>query len=117
MNGDKGFILPFTLFVISLVLLLLAGSLQSYRMDLEITKSQTDQLKAESLFQMGREKWKAEQNGLPSPPSPFFYAFPDGDVIITPSSEGAKQLHLIFTIRLDSNGKIFTFTDSIHMQH
>ena len=94
---DNGFILIHVLFVISLTFILVTSGIASYRNEIYITDRQLEQIKIETLFQMGQAKYKQEQNASSSPIQSVSYEFPDGyvDISIVRIEEDFTELHFI----------------------
>ncbi|RDW19194.1 hypothetical protein CWR48_09090 [Oceanobacillus arenosus] len=98
-NNENGFILPYVLFITSLVFIIVTTNIMMYGNDLQLTENQIEQVKIETLFQMQREKFKQEmkEHGLPKPVTT--YLFPDGTVKITiiRSTDQVHELNIDIT--------------------
>lgn len=99
-DNQHGFFLPYVLFITSLVFILVSSYIATYQNDLHITDSQIEQLKIETLFQMGRTKLKEEidDNHFNENNNKVFYLFPDGSVEILITALNEKQYALNFAI-------------------
>jgi len=82
MNNEAGFYLPYVMFIITIVIILITANIQSYKSDIYITDRQVEHIIIESLFQLGRERVKSELNA-PDLPEKVYYFFHDGTVEIT----------------------------------
>jgi len=104
---DNGFIMIHVLFVISLTFILVTSGIASYRNEILITDRQIEQIKIETLFQMGQAKYKQEQSASPSPILAANYDFPDGNVNISlvKIEEAFTELH--FRIRFHDSDEFF----------
>lgn len=109
-NDENGFVLPYVLFVTTLILILVSANIQHYQRDAEMTKAHIQQLKMETLFQMGREKIKTEIGSLKLPET-VTYHFPDGNVRIEVSNMDINKFELYFTITAASNDYSYKITD------
>lgn len=100
MNNQNGFFLPYVLFITSLVFILATSHIATYRSDLQITENQIEQLRIETLFQMGRTKFKNEvyKGKFDGSNNKVFYLFPDGSVEILIKAFDNEQFALFFTI-------------------
>ncbi|GAA0602506.1 hypothetical protein GCM10009001_19320 [Virgibacillus siamensis] len=94
----NGFILPYVLFTTALVIIIVTASIQLYKNELQITERQTEQLKIETLFQMGRAQFIESLQDHNLPESPVTYHFPYGDVAIQYKILDTNEHHLYFTI-------------------
>lgn len=103
MNKSNGFILPYVLFIITLVLILIMGNITQYRSEFTSTALQIENVRMETLFQMGREKWKQEiaTNGAQLG-QVITYSFPDGMVGINLEDENEERYRLHFIIRTEN---------------
>lgn len=105
MTKEKGFILPYTLFITTIILLLLTASINIYSREVQMTHQAVEQLKLETLFQMGRTKFKNELSTLNSHNDTIVYTFPDGTVEIE-YIVGEDDHNLHFTIYTKNNSVI-----------
>ncbi|WP_174613798.1 competence type IV pilus minor pilin ComGG [Virgibacillus ihumii] len=97
-TDHNGFILPYVLFIAALVIITITASIQLYQNEIRISESQTEQLKIETLFQMGRAKFSEHLRDHNLSESPVTYHFPDGDVEIKYKKLTTGEHHLYFTI-------------------
>lgn len=82
-KSEKGFFLPYVLFITSLVLIIVTASAHAYHREIQITHHQIEHIRLETLLQMGLASFKEEH--IPNDLSHFTvdYLFPDGEVTIT----------------------------------
>ncbi|HLR08249.1 MAG TPA: hypothetical protein VK136_03160 [Bacillota bacterium] len=94
-HDQHGFFLPSILFVTTLALVVLSVSIQMYRNELEITHNQIEQLRVETLLQMGREQFIDDRNKNQLKVNPVVYSFPHGEIEIQylQLEEDLYQLH------------------------
>lgn len=87
-------------FVVSLVALLLLGSIATYRNELYITNRQIEQIQIETLFQMGRAAYIEEQQQVEEVLRQATYDFPYGrvDVSLSNLTETYRKLYFRITI-------------------
>ncbi|QGS68865.1 hypothetical protein CV093_11790 [Oceanobacillus sp. 143] len=52
--------MPYVLFIIAIVYIIVTTNIAMYRNDLQLTENQIEQVKIETLFQMQREQFKQE---------------------------------------------------------
>ncbi|RDW21930.1 hypothetical protein [Oceanobacillus chungangensis] len=83
MNNEKGFFLPYVLFITAVAFIIVTTNITMYRNDLQLTENQIEQVKIETLFQMQREQFKQEIKKYGIPNTDTIYHFPDGIVKIT----------------------------------
>lgn len=88
-RNAKGFVLPYVLFVLVIVMVLVVSAIHIYQNNMQLTKHHIQQIQFETLFQMGLASFKEDvtKDDLPLSQSPDdkqkkLYAFPDGDVTI-----------------------------------
>ncbi|WP_226035030.1 hypothetical protein [Aquibacillus saliphilus] len=114
-NRD-GFIFPYVAFIVVLVLVTITGSINLYRNNIEMTNFNEEQLKIDTLFQMGKSQFKQEllpENLNTSNQYTFF--FPHGSVDITVLSYTEKNIYAKYDISTTKQSKYVTFS-SIHLE-
>lgn len=81
-SNESGFFLPYVLFITALVFVIITASIRTYQHEIEITQHHIEQLKAETIVQMGLAKFL--ENNLPTDQNTVHvhYNFPDGDVTL-----------------------------------
>ncbi|WP_164668618.1 hypothetical protein [Virgibacillus doumboii] len=101
-TNNKGFILPFVLFVTAIALILITSSVRMYQDEIQITNKQTEQIKIETLLQMARTSFKEKVIQSEIPDNPTNYYFPYGDVRVEYIIIDDKKYHLHLTITTDN---------------
>lgn len=81
-HNQKGFILPYTLFIVTVVLSLFTILISTYQNDIRISHNHQEQLKIETLIQMGHEQFKQDITSEKNTTGSKTYKFPPGDVTI-----------------------------------
>ena len=114
-NSQDGFFLPYVLFIISLIFILTTSNIAIYRNDLQITAAQTEQIKIETLFQMGRTKFKANIDQYNAKNNTASYSFPDGNVQIIIHSINDNKYDLYFTILTKEKNTKYVITNSLQI--
>ncbi|TMN20962.1 hypothetical protein FFL34_01675 [Lentibacillus cibarius] len=99
---QKGFILPYVLFFIAIAFIAITFNVNLYRDEVQITKNQTEQLKIETLLQMGRTRFKDEVASDTEIPNPVVYHFPVGNVKIRYAEPHEQKYHLYISIQTDT---------------
>lgn len=107
MNNESGFFLPYVLFITTLIFLTVTMSVRTYQHEIEITHHLVDQLRAETMMQMGLALF--EKNDFPEGAEPFHvtYDFPDGEVTIKYEYMSELEYYLHFTV-LTNGGLVYT---------
>lgn len=84
---QKGFILPFVLFTVAIIMLLTTSGIHIYQNNIRLTHQHIQQLKIETIFQSGLALFKQDlqENDIPPSKSPRdkltkLYSLPDGEV-------------------------------------
>lgn len=78
-NNDHGFVLPYVLFIAAFILIVLSANIQTYEHDIYMTEQHLEQLRIESILQMGHISLKNDlinDNDLKS----ASYSFPYGEL-------------------------------------
>ncbi|WP_106497152.1 hypothetical protein [Lentibacillus sp. Marseille-P4043] len=106
-NRQGGFILPYVLFIVAIVLLVLTTKVNMYKNDIHIANNHIEQLEIETLLQMGRAKFvdefsleTAKETGKKT------YTFPPGIVKITYTRINEMEYQLLFQI--STEGKSYS---------
>lgn len=97
-NNEKGFFLPYVLFIISIIFIAISANIINYQNDIHITDTYLEQLKIETLFQMGHAALKEEIKNSGEMIEKKSYSFPDGKVKISLISFSEETLHYDFNI-------------------
>ncbi len=90
-NNQNGFILPYVLFFYSHIVHRHHANVHSYRDEIHIAQNHTEQLKIETLLQMGRTRFKDELASGMDLPASTIYHFPYGDVDIRYTKQTKKN--------------------------
>lgn len=113
MMKPNGFILIHVLFIIALLFLLISSSIASYHSDLFITNGQIEQIRVETLFQMGRVRYLEEQQEIDEVLTETEYHFPDGTVEVSILNETEEYRKLTFHIVLEPQKAWFSINHLI----
>ncbi|MFC4022799.1 hypothetical protein ACFOUV_03100 [Oceanobacillus longus] len=114
-NNQHGFILPYVLFITTLALILITAHIHSYQLGIEITDRYVQQLKMETLFQMGRERIKTDIDEI-AVPGTLNYNFPYGEVRIEVQEIEQNNYELFFTITTNSNNHIYAIKNILEVE-
>ncbi|WP_087971672.1 hypothetical protein [Oceanobacillus rekensis] len=114
-TNEDGFILPYVLFIISLLFLLITANINHYQREIEITDRHIQQVRIETLFQMGREKVKSEIEHIQLNDT-LTYDFPNGEVRIEVKALKASNYELLFNITSDSNEHRYEITNILQVE-
>lgn len=102
-SKESGFILPVVLFVTAIVMLLVTTHIYTYQNNIRITDNQLEQVKIETLFQMGLTQVKEDITSIETFPATVQYTFPDGETNIYIVHQGNNRYQLTFTIATKDN--------------
>lgn len=85
MRQSEGFIFAYVLFIISILFLIITGSITSYQHDTSITDNMLEQVKIETLFQMSHTEFKDALQGHDTlqEDDVFDYDYPYGMVTVS----------------------------------
>ncbi|WP_088050629.1 hypothetical protein [Virgibacillus dakarensis] len=97
-NKQHGFFLPYVLFITAIVLFVLTVNTNTYKNDIRIIHNHLEQLKIETLVQMGREKFKVETGTHTDERGTVSYSFPPGNVKIIYNRLTLTEYRLFFTV-------------------
>lgn len=113
-SSEKGFFLPYVLFITSLVLIIVTASVHAYQRDVQITQHQMEHIRIETLLQMGFAAFGEEQ--IPNDASHFTidYEFPDGKVMVTYDLINDPDYQLKFKI-LTVNQSAYTIVHPVEI--
>lgn len=109
MNNDAGFFFPYVLFVTAIVFIFITATITMYASDGKITEKHVEQIKIETLFQMGHAKFKEDNNAKEIDSGETYYTFPYGNVEITYEPSDENRYKLYFKITTDKNA-IYSIT-------
>lgn len=113
-NNQSGFFLPYVLFITSLVFIFITSNISIYQNELQITDRQVEQLKIETLFQMGRAKLK-ENIEMFEAGNTATYLFQDGSVEILIEDWDDNKYKLFFTILTKGNQYKYYFRNILQL--
>lgn len=110
---DKGFYLPYVLFVSVAALSFITASIMIYTNEGKISSQLMEQIEAETLIQMGRAKLIAEGSYVGESSGEVMYVFPNGEIRIKYSLvEGeVYQLHYDVLTNKKFDFKIIGYLD------
>ncbi|RKQ37785.1 hypothetical protein [Oceanobacillus halophilus] len=119
MTNQRGFMFPYVLFIITILLIFVTSSINFYRNDIQLTQQYLEHIRVETLFQMGREKYKQNITNSESisPSSEVTYEFPDGNVTILTKKIDGDNYHLFFTIYTKELNMKYTYTHTYHISN
>ncbi|WP_029271021.1 competence type IV pilus minor pilin ComGG [Virgibacillus alimentarius] len=101
-TNQYGFFLPYVMFITTLVFILVTSSVTIYKNDVQITYKLTEQIKTQTLMQMGYTKFKENVDGLENKTDTIEYMFPDGTVEITYIIKGKQEIQAQFFIKTNN---------------
>jgi|SRR5690625_3119743 len=107
MNNESGFFLPYTLFITALIFIIITTGIRTYHHEIDITHHLVDQLKSETIIQMGLAKFN--QNHLPTDQDTLNvdYSFQHGEVTISYNTINDSEYRLYFNV-LTKDGLVFS---------
>jgi major membrane immunogen (membrane-anchored lipoprotein) len=109
-NKQDGFFLPYVLFITAIVLLVVSLGTHAYKNDIYIVHNHFEQLKIETIVQMGREQFKREVSEHTAKKGHVSYVFPQGSAEITYTRMDDTEYTLLFTVSTDDKSYINTNT-------
>ncbi|RYG74689.1 hypothetical protein EU245_00435 [Lentibacillus lipolyticus] len=112
--NQEGFVLPYILFFIAISFIIITADVHLYRDEIHIAQNHTEQLKVETLLQMGRTRFKDELTSGMDMPNPIAYEFPYGEVKISYTEIQETMYNLHLTIRTDK-GTIHSLTNQLQL--
>lgn len=106
-QSNRGFILPGLLLFTSLVLIVFTHSLHLYKTNQLLTVNEIEQIKMETLFQMGHQSFIQDlsKESVSLPLQPVIYTFPYGVVTVTYTSPSNNTLDTHFSIETNQNSR------------
>lgn len=113
-KNEKGFVLPYVLFITSLLFIIITTSISIYEQDIKVTHYQVEQIKIETLYQSALAIFKEERELNHMPYYTTNYTFPDGKVTVTYTIIDELEYRLRFSISTN-NDFVYTvlYTDVI----
>jgi hypothetical protein len=107
MNNETGFFLPYVLFITTLLFIVITASIKTYQQDTYLTHHYLDQLRAETIVQIGLTKFKEDYLPNEETSLKVNYNFLDGDVTIVYHLINEVEYKLHFTV-LTKEGTVYT---------
>lgn len=102
---QRGFFLPYVLFITTIIFIVLTASINIYKNDIYITNRLTEQVKIKTMLQMARKQFKDNIDTLDTSSDQVEYNFPDGTVRAHYQMENKKNLSLTFFIKTKADTK------------
>lgn len=113
-HNEKGFSLPYVLLITSIVLLYLTSSIISLHQNLTMTNNTLEQIKAQTLFQMGYTRFRTEKLDEKvkeklyekiqlNNSEPIIYQFTYGETKITTTTTNNSLIHIHVEITTTNN--------------
>lgn len=112
--NEAGFFLPYVLFITSLVFMIVTTSINIYQQDTQMTHRYVDQLRIETLVQMGLATFRKEYLPNESSTLTVDYVFPDGEVTIVYHLIDEFEYRLHFTV-LTVNDSLYTVLHTVKL--
>ncbi|HLQ98453.1 MAG TPA: hypothetical protein VK135_07160, partial [Candidatus Dormibacteraeota bacterium] len=81
-SDESGFFLPYVLFIVALVFIIITANIRTYQHEIEITYHHIERVKAETIIQMGLAKFKERELPTELETLHIDYLFPDGEVTL-----------------------------------
>jgi len=101
--NEKGFFLPYVLIVAVIMLTIITTSILIYKTEVESTQFFIDQLELETIIQMGRAQFKAEEVYKNHNQGQVTYIYPYGEIFIKYRMENEQTVFLELQVKTDSN--------------
>lgn len=116
-TNEHGYFLPFVLFFTTIILLIIIGSINNYHNELTMSHRLHEQIKIETLYQMGLAQFKKDIALIGESDTilwarEFAYQFPYGHVDITFERKG-DYLYIAYFIMTDKAVSSSTITNII----
>lgn len=83
MTNEHGMFLPFVLFIALILFSVITTLTLIYKNEVKVSAQLWEQMKAETIVQMSKRKFIAEQLYLESDAGTTVYSFPSGEAVIT----------------------------------
>lgn len=98
-NKERGFVLPYTLFLAVIVFILITSSVSIYLNELHVSYQLLEQLEIQTLFQMSHTRIREELPSVQEQSGWMDYSFPNGEVIVAFTVHEDSYVHLIFHLK------------------
>ncbi|MBU5466391.1 hypothetical protein KQI49_06020 [Virgibacillus sp. MSJ-26] len=115
-NNQRGFFLPYVLFIVSLTFLLVTTNIKLYDNEIHMMHHLIEQIKIETLIQMSHMKYREDVNQSNHIPEVISYTFPSGDVTISFLNHKENRAFVHYQITTDNNIS-FSINDYIELAH
>jgi len=103
-TNETGFILPSVTFLIFMLFIIFLANVSIYELELSMSEHHFEQIKIETLIQLGLETYKAELQESENFIHKKSYSFPYGDVSVTATENKHNELITInMRINTDKN--------------
>lgn len=114
-NSESGFIFPYVLLIATVLFIVITANINMYRQEIQLTYQTIDQLKVETLLQMGYAKFLEEfsKEDLDQKIT-VQYDFPDGNVTIEFNQVTSDEGQLLFQMNTKNNSYV-AVTKPIHL--
>ncbi|HLT56316.1 MAG TPA: hypothetical protein VK057_09455, partial [Bacillota bacterium] len=111
-RNNKGFVFPYLLFIVTLLLIGIQKQIVFYENEIEMTELMVDQVKIETMYQMAKTETKNELAANPHIRSIIFhYPYGEAEVTLQPESETAYKARFVITTFPNNNS--YTFISQI----
>src|SRR5699024_11661829 len=81
-SNQRGFFLPYILFIIALVFIIVSANIKIYQNEIHTMEHLTEQIHIESLLQMGYMKYKDQMKDVEEFSQKVLFDFTSGEVIV-----------------------------------
>lgn len=106
-SEESGFYLPYVLFIVALVFIIITANIRIYHHEIEITDHHIERVKAETIIQMGLAKFKEDELPTELETLHIDYLFPDGEITLIYSLISDLEYRIHCTV-LTNNGLEYT---------
>ena len=102
-SNQRGFFLPYILFIIALVFIIVSANIKIYQNEIHTMEHLTEQIHIESLLQMGYMKYKDQMKDVEEFPQKVLFDFPSGEVNVFYISHEKNIVSVRYHIKTDKN--------------
>lgn len=102
-TNERGMFLPFVLFIILILFSVITTMTLIYKNETKISHQLWEQMKAETIVQMSKAKFKAERIYEENEAGTQIYHFPVGEVLIIYSKSSDRMYDLILEVTTDGD--------------
>ncbi|MFD2046055.1 hypothetical protein ACFSTA_12305 [Ornithinibacillus salinisoli] len=116
MTNQKGFALPYVMFISLIVFIFVATNIVTFQNNLHVTNKIIENIKIETLFQMGYTNFYKDIESLINTEDTVTYVFPDGVVEITyfQLNDSTLSLYMNITTVNDTHYTVITQVELIN---